>query len=185
MGAGNDTMTGIGEKEMDVWHILCFMLAVFVLGPAPDLPNGRQTEREPGMNQWSGCDRVEMMRKKIAYALVASLLLAPMVPSTGWSWYGGPPPHHHGGHGDEALLWGLGGLALGAVLATAAIDDPPPRRVVYAEPEPVAYAYSPPVPATCRWERNVVDRYGRLVFDRYGEPIREYTSGPCDYPPPW
>ncbi len=138
-----------------------------------------------GMHYWSSRDRVEIMRKKIVCGLVASVLFAAVTPSTGWSWHGGPPPHHHGGHGDDALLWGLGGLVLGAGLVAATVNDPPPQRVVYVEPEPVRYTYAPPVPSTCRWERNVVDRYGRMVYDRYGEPVREYTSGPCDYPPPW
>lgn len=138
-----------------------------------------------GMHYWSGRDRVEIMRKKIVCTLAASVLFAAVTPSSGWSWYGGPPPHHHGGHGDEALLWGLGGLVLGAGLVAATVEAPPPQPVVYVEPQPVRYTYAPPVPSTCRWERNVVDRYGRVVYDRYGEPVREYSSGPCDYPPPW
>ena len=136
------------------------------------------------MYYWSGRDRVEIMRKKFVCALAASMFFAAATPSSGWSWHGGPPPHH-GGHGDDALLWGLGGLVLGAGLVAATVDASPPQRVVYVEPEPVRYTYAPPPPSTCRWERNVVDRYGRIVYDRYGDPVREYTSGPCDYPPPW
>lgn len=174
----------MNKERLDCWHILCYMLTSSSppLNPA-SLIGGRRC-LDVGMSYRSGRDRVKMMKKKIVCGLVASLLFASVVPSTGWCWHGGPPPrHHHGGHGDDALLWGLGGLVLGAGLVAAAVDDPPPRRVVYVEPEPVTYAYPPP--SNCRWERTVVDRYGRPVYDRYGEPIREYTNGPCDYQPPW
>ena len=130
------------------------------------------------------------MVKKLVAGLLVAALAVPLVPSAGMCWYGGPPPpryHHHHHHGGDAWLWGLGGLVLGsAIVATAMQPAPPPRQVVYVDPPPVAYSYAPRVvPRTCRWERYVLDGYGRTVFDRYGQPVKEYTTGPCDYPPNW
>ena len=61
----------------------------------------------------------------------------------------------------------------------AAAFDPAPQM---ARP-PV---YSTPVhtpPGQCRWERQILDRYGRPVLDQRGQPLREYTIGPCWRPP--
>jgi hypothetical protein len=128
------------------------------------------------------------MVKKLGIVLMAASLAVPLVPSAAMSWHGGPPPrHHHGHHGGDAWLWGLGGLVLGTAIVATALQPPPPpppQHVVYVDPQPVGYAYQPRVaPEMCRWERYVLDGYGRTVFDRYGRPVKEYTTGPCDYPP--
>ena len=130
------------------------------------------------------------MVKKLVAGLLVAALAVPLVPSAGMCWYGGPPPpprYHHHHHGGDAWLWGLGGLVLGsAIVATAMQPSPPPRQVVYVDQPPATYSYAPQVASrTCRWERYVLDAYGRTVFDRYGQPVKEYTSGPCDYPPSW
>ncbi|MDR2549033.1 MAG: hypothetical protein LBD10_02335 [Desulfobulbus sp.] len=142
------------------------------------------------------------MVKKTVIGLLASLLAVPLAPATGLCWRGGPPPpprpyyggyyggyYGHSHHDSDAWLWGLGGLVLGSVLVAAATQPAPPRQVVYTEPPPPPvnyYSYRPPVSSgTCRWERYVLDGYGRTVFDRYGRPIKEYTTGPCNYPPSW
>ncbi|ADW17345.1 hypothetical protein Despr_1175 [Desulfobulbus propionicus DSM 2032] len=114
------------------------------------------------------------MIKKTTLVLMLCLLLTP---SVGYS-------HHH--HGDAALAWGLTGLFIGSMLTAAAYRPP----VVYAAPpavyRPPVYAYAPSVPpGSCRWERYVLDGYGRALLDPYGRPIKEYTIGPCDYPPPY
>jgi hypothetical protein len=131
-----------------------------------------------------------MTKKLIAGLLVASLSI-PLMPDLGMSWYGGPPPpsgyhqRHHRNNGGDAWLWGLGGLVLGTAIVATAMQ-PTAQQVVYAEAPPPAYAYPRAyAPAQCRWERYVLDGYGRNVYDRYGQPLKEYTTGPCDYPPRW
>ena len=127
------------------------------------------------------------MSKKLIAGLLVATLSIPLVPAPGMSWHGGPPPppRHHRHHGGDAWLWGLGGLVLGSAIVATAMQ-PPARPVVYAEAPPPAYAYRPTyTPAQCRWERYVLDGYGRTVYDRYGRPLKEYTTGPCDYPPSW
>ena len=128
------------------------------------------------------------MVKKTVLAVMVGVLLLSLLPSTGSCWYAEPRRHGHGGHGDDALLWGLGGLVLGAAVVGAALQPapPPPQPVVYVEPQPAAYAYQPRVESEmCRWERYVLDGYGRTLFDQYGQPAKEYTTGPCQYPPNW
>ncbi|MCL2458667.1 MAG: hypothetical protein FWF31_07435 [Desulfobulbus sp.] len=139
------------------------------------------------------------MTKKMVIGLLVSILAVTLAPATGMCWRGGPSYNYrYYGHGyyrhyygSDAWVWGLGGLMLGSVLVAAAMQPPPPQ-VVYVEPSPprivyspVAYSYQPrPAQGECRWERYVLDGYGRTVFDRYGQPIKEYTTGPCNYPPP-
>jgi len=130
------------------------------------------------------------MVKKLATVLTIAVLAIPLAPSAGMSWRGGPPPRgyygHHGHHGNDAWLWGLGGLVLGTAIVATALQPPPPQPVAYVAPQPAVYSYRPRVaPEMCRWERYVLDGYGRNVFDRYGRPVKEYTTGPCDYPPNW
>lgn len=134
-----------------------------------------------------------MTKKLIAGLLVASLSI-PLMPDPGMSWHGGPPPpsryhhrHHHKNSSGDAWLWGLGGLVLGSAIV-ATVMQPPARQAVYAEaPPPPVYAPYPRAyaPEQCRWERYVIDGYGRNVYDHYGQPLKEYTTGPCDYPPSW
>lgn len=119
------------------------------------------------------------MGKKTLLALVATLMMTPISPTAGWCHY-----HHH--DGGVALAWGVTGFFLGSTLAAFTYRPPPP--VVYAAPPPVyappVYSYAPAVPpGMCRWERYVLDGYGRTLLDRYGRPVKEYTLGPCDYPP--
>lgn len=131
------------------------------------------------------------MIKIFSVALITTVLAVPLAPVPGWSWYNGSRHgsrhHHQSHHGDEALVWGLGGLVLGTVLAASAFEassPPPPPRVVYAEPVQAGYSYRPRVdPGMCRWERYVLDGYGGYMYDAYGRPVKEYTTGPCDYPP--
>lgn len=114
---------------------------------------------------------------------------AALVAVNGMCWHEEPRYRHgHGGHGGDAWLWGLGGLALGTAIVATALQPPPPppQQVVYVEPQPVRYVYEPRVaPEMCRWERHVLDGYGRALFDQYGQPVKEYTTGPCQYPPNW
>lgn len=118
------------------------------------------------------------MIKKTVLSLVCSLLVITTVPTVGQC-------HHH--HGGGALVWGLTGLLVGTTLAAASYRPPP--EVVYAAPPPPAYpppayGYTIRVPAeSCRWERYVLDGYGRVMLDGYGRPVKEYTVGPCGYPP--
>jgi len=132
------------------------------------------------------------MKNKMIIGLLVSVLTVPFIPAMSMA---GPGRHYHGHHGHyrhhgsgSGWVWGLGGLMLGSVLVAAAMQPPPPRQVVYAAPPPPPVAYYPyqaPVSTgTCRWERYVLDGYGRTMFDRYGQPIKEYTTGPCGYPPP-
>lgn len=143
------------------------------------------------------------MTKKMIVGLLAFALAVPLLPATGMSrggpyygrpggyggYYGGYGGYRGGYRGSDGWLWGLGGLVLGSAIMATALQPPPPQQVVYVAPPPpppVAYSYSPRVgPGNCRWERYVLDGYGRTMFDRFGQPIKEYTSGPCGYPPPW
>lgn len=88
---------------------------------------------------------------------------------------------------DEALLWGLGGLVLGSLLLSAAMNEQPAQATapeMYGPPQPQVYNYPPPVPpGMCRWERYVLDSYGANVLDQYGQPVKEYTLGSCQFPP--
>lgn len=121
------------------------------------------------------------MVKKTIFALMVVIMATSLVPSEGMCWYS-----HHGGYGyrhNDALLWGLGGLVLGTTLV-AATYQPPPPQVVYGAPPPAVYGYAPSVPpGMCRWERYVLDGYGRTLLDQRGQPVKEYTVGPCQYPP--
>ena len=120
------------------------------------------------------------MFKKTIFALMVVIMATSLVPSEGmcWSRHGGRGYHH-----NDALLWGLGGLVLGTTLV-AATYQPPPPQVVYGAPPPAVYGYAPSVsPGMCRWERYVLDGYGRTLLDQRGQPVREYTVGPCQYPP--
>jgi hypothetical protein len=116
------------------------------------------------------------MVRKITLALVLSLCITPLAPTSGLC-------HHH--HGDVALAWGLTGFFLGSALTAFTYRPPPP--VVYASPSvyrPPVYSYAPRIPpGACRWERYVLDGYGRNVLDPYGRPLKEYTIGSCHYPP--
>ena len=130
------------------------------------------------------------MVKKIVLALIVGMMAVTLVPSPGMCWYGHPGyyRHHgysHGYYGGDPWLWGVGGLVLGATIATVALQPPPPPRpVAYAAPPPAVYNYQPNVPpGMCRWERYVLDGYGRNLLDHYGQPVKEYTIGPCQYPP--
>jgi len=131
---------------------------------------------------------IKMVKKTVLVLIIGGLLLAP---STGRCWHEEPMYRHghggHGGHGGDAWLWGLGGLALGTAIVATTLQSPPPQQqVVYVEPQPVRYVYEPRVaPEMCRWERYVLDGYGRTLFDQYGQPVKEYTTGPCQYPPNW
>ncbi|MCL1979457.1 MAG: hypothetical protein FWG62_00065 [Proteobacteria bacterium] len=137
------------------------------------------------------------MMKKIAIGLLVSFMAVPLLPTTGLCWRGGPPSPYYGyrgysgyhrHYGSGGWILGLGGLVLGTAIVASALQPPPPQ-VVYAAPPPPPvgyYSYRPAVsPGACRWERYVLDGYGRAMFDRYGQPIKEYTTGPCDYPPTW
>jgi len=132
------------------------------------------------------------MTKKMVIGLLVSILAVPFIlPATGMagpgrSHYYGHHGHYRHYHGSGAWLWGLGGLVLGSAIVATAMQPPPPQVVYVAPPPPpVVYSYQPQVtPGMCRWERYVLDGYGRTVSDRYGQPIKEYTTGPCDYPPP-
>jgi hypothetical protein len=133
------------------------------------------------------------MVKKLVNVFMIAVLAVPLAPTVGMCWYGGPPPprypHYYNGHhgGGDAWVWGLGGLVLGTAIAATVLQPPPPpppQRVVYVDPQPVVYSYQPRVaPRMCRWERYVLDGYGRTVFDQYGQPVKEYSTGPCGYPP--
>jgi len=137
------------------------------------------------------------MVKKISIGLLVSILAVPLIPTTGMSWHGGGPRssfhgryggHYHYGrhHRSGAWLWGLGGLILGSAVVAAAMQPPAVAYPYSYSSYPYSpYAYQPRVaPGACRWERYVLDGYGRTMLDRYGQPIKEYTTGPCDYPPP-
>lgn len=80
-----------------------------------------------------------------------------------------PPMHPQGGNNGAAFL---------ASPFVAAFDPAPQmaRPPVYSTP------VQPP-PGQCRWERQILDRYGRPVLDQRGQPLREYTIGPCWRPP--
>lgn len=152
--------------------------------------------------------RVKIMLRKTAYALMIAIVTISLFPSIGMCWrpgnHGGPGPyyggHHYGGHyyggyhGDDAWVWGLSGLVIGAALIAASRPypppqsveyvSPPPRRAIYALPSPPVYAYKPDIPpGMCRWERSVLDNYGRVILDQYGNPILQYTIWSCQSPP--
>jgi hypothetical protein len=135
----------------------------------------------------------DAMVKKTIFALVVVMMATSLVPSEGmcrYAYHGGygyGGGYHHGGynHGyyNDAWLWGLGGLVLGTTVAAMTLQ-PPAQRVVYGAPPPAVYTYAPNVPpGMCRWERYVLDGYGRTLLDQGGQPVREYTVGPCQYPP--
>ena len=130
------------------------------------------------------------MFKKTALVLILALLLTPLYPSVGMSRHYSAPKFNHNHHyyygynGDEALIWALTGLIFGTILASATLQMPPPREVVYVEPKAPVYTYPPFVPpGMCRWERYVLDGYGRIVFDQNDQPVKQYTLGSCQYPP--
>ena len=131
------------------------------------------------------------MFKKTIFALIIVIMATSLVPSEGMCWYshhggrGGRGGHGgQGGHHNDAVVWGLGGLVLGTTIV-AATYQPPPPRVVYGAPPPAVDDYYAPnvAPGMCRWERYVLDGYGRTLLDQRGQPVREYTVGPCQYPP--
>lgn len=116
--------------------------------------------------------------KKTTLALVCCLLVASVTPTAGFS---------HPYHGGGGWGWGLAGLIVGTAVVASMASQP---TVVYAAPPaPVyvapSYGYAAPAvpPGSCRWERYVLDGYGRQVLDQYGRPVKEYTVGPCQYPP--
>jgi len=122
----------------------------------------------------------DAMVKKTIFALIVGVMAMSLVPSEGMCWYS----HHHGYYHNDALLWGLSGLVVGSAITAVALQPPPPQPVVYGAPPPAVYAYPPSVPpGMCRWERYVLDGYGRTLLDQRGQPVREYTVGPCQYPP--
>lgn len=125
------------------------------------------------------------MFRKTAFVLVCSVMMLTCSPSVGMCWRNPPHSHHrHGIHGDDILFWGLGALLLGTVITAATVQPPPPRPVVYVNPQVPVYTYPPYVPpGMCRWERYMLDSYGRVVLDQYGQPVMEYTIGSCQYPP--
>ncbi|MHB8809629.1 MAG: hypothetical protein ACYC9M_06410 [Desulfobulbaceae bacterium] len=134
------------------------------------------------------------MFKKTAFVLVVALLVPPLSPSIGMTWYPhSPGPYYHGGyyghydhydHDDDALLW-FGGILLGTLFLSSMLQQPAYEPPVYYQPQPQVYTYPPYVPpGMCRWERYMRDRQGRFVLDQYGQPIKEYTLGSCQYPPP-
>jgi len=126
------------------------------------------------------------MFKRTALVLVFAILIIPFSPSAGLSWYGshgGRYHHYYNNYYNDAWVWGLSGLILGAVLV-AATQPPPPQPVVYVRPQASIYTYPPEVPpGMCRWERYVLDNYGRVILDQYGQPVKQYTLGSCQYPP--
>jgi hypothetical protein len=132
------------------------------------------------------------MLKKTALVLAVVLLLTPLSPSVGLTWYSQPPgPYYHDrsyyGHGhhdhydDDAWLW-VGGILLGTLFLATMLQPPSPP--VYYQPPTQIYTYPPYVPpGMCRWERYILDSNGRFVLDQYGQPIKEYTIGSCQFPP--
>jgi hypothetical protein len=132
--------------------------------------------------------RGDEMVKKTIFALMVVIMATSLVPSEGMCRYAYHGGSYHGGshHGyyNDAWLWGVGGLVLGTTIAAVSLQQPPPQTVVYGAPQPAVYAYPPNVPpGMCRWERYVLDGYGRTLLDQRGQPVREYTTGPCQYPP--
>lgn len=125
------------------------------------------------------------MIKKTIFALVVVMIATSLVPSEGMCRYARHGGYHGGynhGYYNDAWLWGLGGLVLGTTFAAMTLQ-PPAQRVVYDAP-PAVYTYAPSVPpGMCRWERYVLDGYGRTLLDQRGQPVREYSVGPCQYPP--
>ena len=97
----------------------------------------------------------------LASPFAAAFDPAPQVPR--------PPMHPQGGDNAAAFL----------ASPFAAAFDPTPRM---ARPPVYGYPVQPP-PGQCRWERQILDRYGRPVLDQHGQPLREYTVGPCWRPP--
>jgi hypothetical protein len=145
---------------------------------------GAVSERERDVGPPQKLITGDTMVKKIVLALIIGIMALPLVPSEGMCWYGRPGyGYYHGYHHNDALLWGLSGLVVGAAVTTAVLQ-PPPQRVVYAVPPPAVYTYPPSVPpGMCRWERYVLDGYGRTLLDHYGQPVKEYTIGPCQNAP--
>ena len=133
------------------------------------------------------------MFKKTALLLILVLFMTTLCPTMGMSRGYGAPRYRHNHHynyynyghnGDEVLIWALSGLFFGTIIASAILQAPPSREVVYVEPKAPVYTYPPFVPpGMCRWERYVLDGYGRIMFDRNEQPVRQYTLGSCQYPP--
>ncbi|MHB8789147.1 MAG: hypothetical protein ACYDBT_04640 [Desulfobulbaceae bacterium] len=140
------------------------------------------------------------MFKKTALVLAVALLVTPLSPSVGLTWYSSPPePNYHDrpyGHyrhydrdyyhhdDDDAWLW-VGGILLGALVLGAALQQPSPEPQSYIQPQqPQVYTFPPYVPpGMCRWERYILDGNGRYILDQYGQPVKEYTLGSCQFPP--
>ena len=110
------------------------------------------------------------MKKAIVLLAVLVLLLGTAVPSDAWRGHG----HFRGG-----CCWGwwwpgaiIGGLALGAAVATAPfVYAPPPvyaapPPVVYQQPAPMIYQQEPPAPLV---QREVVYPHGKYVL--YGDGV--------------
>ena len=114
------------------------------------------------------------MKKAIVLLAVLALLFATAAPSEAWRGHG----HFRGG-----CCWGwwwpgaiIGGLALGAVVATApCVYAPPPvyaapPPVVYQQPAPMIYQQAPP-PAAPLVQREVVYPHGKHVL--YGDGVTQ------------
>lgn len=136
------------------------------------------------------------MLKKTAFVLVVALLCTPLSPSVGLTWYSHPPGPYYGGgyyghydhgyydHDDDAWLW-VGGILLGTLFLTSMLQQPTYEPQVYYQPQPQIFNYPPYVPpGMCRWERYIRDSQGRFILDQYGQPIKQYTLGSCQAPPP-
>ncbi len=130
------------------------------------------------------------MIKKTALLLVFFLFICPLYQVEGKAWHSSPPSyyqqHHYyrGHHSGDAIFWGVTGLILGSILISSFIQPPPPR-VAYVEPRTPIYTYPPDIPpGMCRWERYLLDQYGRVLLDQNGQPMKQYTLGSCQYPPP-
>lgn len=157
---------------------------------------------------------MKAMCRKTALILVMALLATPLSPTSSLAWRCQQPgSSYQGGYYeydhyyddydddcdayddyynddddvDEALLWGLGGLLVGSLLLSAAIEEQPAQPLapeMYAQPQPQVFNYPPPIPpGMCRWERYVLDGNGSNMLDQYGQPVKEYTIGSCQFPP--
>lgn len=137
------------------------------------------------------------MFRKIALVVAAVMLVTPLTPSLSLAWHSPPGPYYYGGYGhyrhydyhshyhDDAWLW-VGGILLGSLFLAAMLQPPVRETRVYTQQPVQTYSYPPYVPpGLCRWERYIIDPNGRFVLDQYGQPIKEYTIGSCQYPPPY